>query len=151
VTPQVENVKDFVRKSWNSFRTKTGYYQVKVWLSLAYVTIAIATVFLAPPTPAPLEASLGSIPWGANKKTFVDVTNVDIDENKVRLFIKGQSDGQSDIWQSKEFSFPIGESLRLWPRDFVNASGVSPSKNFSVDSLDLRKDDEILFKLDMRK
>jgi hypothetical protein len=143
-----ERTQLFLKESWESFREQSGFFQLKAGLVLGWVIISLLTAIIYIPRTIDFVMEIGSVPWGASERTWVDVTNQDGgDYNEVFVEVYGitkEFDGErSGVWTARLTRFPEGKTHRLWPDDLSDEKGRRPSTDYKVERVSLREGKDV--------
>lgn len=151
VKQRVSHSGEWVQDRWGEFRARSGFYQARVAVVLAYVLVVVATVLLAPPAPPTFQIKVGQVPWGFSQRTYVDVTNLDLgDVEEGQIEVHGrvlEFDGKES---RGPWFFPVkllkeGEQVRVWPEALFDRKKRPAGNNLQVERVILREDGDVLF------
>lgn len=126
------------REAWIDFRRNSVYFQIKAGLVAAYVVIVLMTLVLAPPAPASFALTVGSLPWGVGKRTYVDLDNLDLGTlTDVVVEVQGrviEFDGKESRgpWRMKLSRLKEGDTVRLWPEKLMTDQNRPAGDNLDV-------------------
>ncbi len=126
------------REAWADFRRNSVYFQIKAALVIAYVAIVLATLVLAPPAPPTYSLSVGSLPWGVGKRTYIDLDNLDLGTLKgVVIEVHGrvvEFDGKESRgpWRMTLPRLAEGDTVRLWPEKLLSDEQRPAGDNLDV-------------------
>jgi hypothetical protein len=141
----------WLQDQWLEFRERSGFFQARVAIVVAYVVVVIATLTIFP-VPAPsLDVKVTQVQFGLSERTKVVVKNLDLGKiRKADIVIYGQGtqiDGsqKADRWKTRKDVFlPENEPLALESRDLRSDSGRSAPASFTVDKLEVYDDGDLV-------
>lgn len=151
VKDRVHSSGEWVQDRWGEFRARSGFYQARVAVVLAYLVIVVATVLFAPPSPPTYDVKVGEVPWGFSQRTYIDVTNLslgDVEDAVVEVHgVVVEFDGKESRgpWKQAVKRLEEGQQVRVWPEGLFDAKKRPAGNNLKVSRVILRAGDDVLF------
>lgn len=141
----------FTVSRWQAFREESPYFQAKVGIVLAWVLISVATLIVAPPSPAPFIVEQKAINFGLSTRTTLIIFNQaagDLDSAVVEVtgvtidFDGTQTPG---TWSTKPIAIPVGLKTTLASEAFFDGRGGSPGYQLEVSRVRIVDDGDELY------
>lgn len=139
---------EMAREQWESFRENSIYFQLKAYLVLGYVVIVVATLVLAPPADPDYKIEVGTIPFGATERTYLDIHNYKLGTlNNVVLEVEGEVtefDGKTKRgpWKRKLRRIAQGDYVKVWPDTLLDREHKPAGNNLRVDRVIVYEEDD---------
>lgn len=139
---------EWVKQRWTEFREESPYFQAKVGVVVAWVVIAVLTVFVAPPPTAPFNVRVIAQGFGLLTKTALVIENVKYgDVEGATIVVEGSSEEfggkvKNGEWQTRR---PIdlieGEKATIQVEQLFDLRGNNPAISVDIHFVSILDED----------
>lgn len=137
---------EWMQDRWEDFRARSGFYQARVLLVVAYAVIVVGTLILAPPPTPSFAVAVESVDFGLSTRTRIKIQNLDLGdlENAV-LEVHGvvtEFDGSTTrgVWKHTIKRFPELTDYDVQPEQLVDKRNRPAGYNLAVERVRLLKE-----------
>jgi hypothetical protein len=143
---------EFVVDGWETFRSKSFYFQARAALVAAWVVVSLATVVLVPPTVAPFVVERRDVSFGLANRTEILIVNQDGGDLDAVVEVTGQEtdfDGKKrppGTWATKPFPLDEGAQKTITTPELFGSDNKSPGYQLDVTEVRLLDDGDVVWR-----
>jgi hypothetical protein len=143
---------EYVVDGWETFRSKSFYFQARAALVAAWVVVSLTTIVLVPPSVAPFVVERRDVSFGLANRTELLVVNEDGGDLDAVVEVTGQEtdfDGRKlppGTWATKPFSLDEGTHKTITTPELFDRAGKNPGYQLDVTEVRLLDDGDVVWR-----